>query len=183
MKARIALLLYLSAVLLGTMLHDPRALALGLALVLALAGREWLRILRKAGLAVAAFNLVVTASYALLAGLRGSFSLEYVVLINLRVLFLTCLTFLFVARVNPFQALAFSGGLTTLFVLAYSQAMTFSQLLSNFRLAFKSRCIERPALRDRFRHSAGVGAVLLDKSLHNATEITQALRSRGFFDD
>jgi cobalt/nickel transport system permease protein len=183
MRARIALLSYLAAILVGTLVHDLRALALGLVLVIAVAGREWLRILRRAGLAILAFNAVVTASYALLAGLRGDFSLEYVVLINLRVLFLTCLTFLFVARVNPFQALAFSESLTALFVLAYSQTTTLRQVLANFRLAFKSRCIERPALRDRYRHGAGVGAVLLEKSLHNATEITQAMRSRGFFDD
>jgi cobalt/nickel transport system permease protein len=104
------------------------------------------------------------------------------VLINLRVLFLTSLTFLFVARVNPFEALAFSSGLTYLFILAYSQAMTFRHVLVNFRLAFKSRCIERPTLRDRYRHSAGIGAHLLEKSLHNATEITHVMRSRGFFD-
>jgi len=182
MKARVALIIYLAAMLLGTTLHDPRWLGLGLGLVLVLAGRGWLRILRRAGLAIVAFNAVVTASYALLAGLQGTFSLEYVVLINLRVLFLTCLTFVFAARVNPFEALAFSEGLTYLFTLAYSQAMSFRQVLVNFRLAFKSRCIERPALRDRYRHSAGVGAHLLDKSLHNATEITHVMRSRGFFD-
>ena len=183
MKARVALFAYLAAILLGTMVHDPRWLGLGLLLVLALAGRQWLRILRRAGLAILAFNVVVTASYALLAGLQGNFSLDYVVLINLRVLFLTCLTFLFVARVNPFEALAFSSGLTYLFILAYSQAMTFRHVLVNFRLAFKSRCIARPTLRDRYRHGAGIGAHLLEKSLHNATEITHVMRSRGFFDD
>ena len=109
MKARVALFAYLAAILLGTMVHDPRWLGLGLLLVLALAGRQWLRILRRAGLAILAFNAIVTASYALLASLKGNFSLDYVVLINLRVLFLTCLTFLFVARVNPFEALAFSS--------------------------------------------------------------------------
>jgi cobalt/nickel transport system permease protein len=173
---------YLAAILLGTTVHDLRWLGLGLLLVLVLAGRQWLRILRRAGLAILAFNVIVTASYAVLAGLKGSFSLDYVVLINLRVLFLTCLTFLFVARVNPFEALAFSGGLTYLFILSYSQAMTFRQVLVNFRFAFKSRCIERPALRDRYRHSAGIGAHLLEKSLNNATEITHVMRSRGFFD-
>jgi cobalt/nickel transport system permease protein len=182
MKARVALFAYLAAVLLGTMVHDPRWLGLALLLVLALAGRQWLRILRKAGLAILVFNAVVTASYAVLAGLQGTFSLQYVVLINLRVLFLTCLTFVFAARVNIFEALAFSGGLTYLFTLSYSQAMSFRQVLVNFRLAFKSRCIERPSLRDRYRHSVGVGAHLLDKSLHNATEITHVMRSRGFFD-
>jgi len=182
MTAKIALLAYLAAVVLGTMVHDIRLLALALLLVLALAGRQWLRILRKACLAVLVFNLVVTASYAVIAGMQGSFSLEYVALVNLRVLLLICLSFLFAARVNPFQALAFSESLTFLFTLSYGQAMSFRRVLLDFRLAFKSRCIERPGLRDRYRHSARVGAHLLDKSMHNATEITRVMRSRGFFD-
>jgi cobalt/nickel transport system permease protein len=182
MRVRLALIGYLAGLVVGTSVHQPGLLAAGLALVLVLAGRQWLRILRRAILAVLAFNGVVTASYATLAGLQGNFSLEYVVLVNLRVLLLTTLTFLFVARVNPFRALDFSRSLTFLFTLAYSQAMAFRRVLSDFRLAFQSRCIERAALRDRYRHGAGVGAHLLDKSLHHATEITQVMRSRGFFD-
>jgi cobalt/nickel transport system permease protein len=183
MRATTALLGYVVAIILGTMVHDPRFLAVGLVVVLFLAGRQWLSVIRKACLAILLFNAIVTVSYVVLATLRGTFSLDYVVLINLRVLLLTCMTFVFVARVNPFQALAFSQSLTYLFSLAYSQAMTFRQVLANFRLSFKSRSIQQPGLRDRYRHSASVGVHLLDKSLHNATEITQVMRSRGFFDD
>ncbi len=183
MKDRVALLIYLAAILAGTSVHDLRFLALALAAVLLLAGRHRLRILRKACLAVVFFNLVVSVSYAVLAGLAGNFSAHYLVLVNLRVLFLTCLTFLFAARANPFRALAFSESLTYLFTLAYSQAMVLAQVLANFRLAFRSRSIERVKLGERYRHSATVGGLLLDKALHNATEIGHVMRSRGFFDD
>jgi cobalt/nickel transport system permease protein len=182
-RARVALLAYLAAIVLATTVHEIGLLALGLGLVLALAGREWLRILRRACLAILLFNLVVTLSYAAIAGVQGRFSLDYVVLVNLRVLLLTCMTFLFVSRVNPFEALAFSRSLTYLFTLAYGQSMAFKQVLDDFRLAFKSRRIEKVGLRDRYRHSARVGAHFFDKSLHRATEITQVMRSRGFFDD
>ena len=97
MTSRIALLAYLCAVVLGTTVHDIRFLAAGLLLVLVLAGRQWLRILRRAAVAILLFNAVVTASYAVIAGMRGTFSPEYVALVNLRVLFLTCLSFLFAA--------------------------------------------------------------------------------------
>jgi cobalt/nickel transport system permease protein len=183
MRARIALLAYLAAIVLGTLVHEIGFLALGLGLVLALAGREWLRILRRACVAILLFNVIVTLSYGVIAGLQGTFSFEFVALVNLRVLLLTCLTFLFVARVNPFEALAFSRSLTFLFTLAYSQSMAFKQALVNFRLAFKSRCIEKVGLRDRYQHTARMGVHFLDKSLHQATEITQVMRSRGFFDD
>jgi len=182
-RARAALLAYLAAIVLATTVHEIGLLALGLVLVLALAGREWLRILRRACIAILLFNLVVTLSYGAIAGLQGRFSIEFVVLVNLRVLLLTSLTFLFASRVNPFEALAFSRTLTYLFTLAYGQSMAFRQVLDDFRLAFKSRRIERVALRDRYRHSAAVGAHFFDKSLHRATEITQVMRSRGFFDD
>lgn len=183
MRARVALVAYLAAVVLATLVHDPAWLGLGLVLVIALAGRRWLRVVRKAATAVLAFSLVVTVSYAILASMQGTFSLDYVVLLNLRVFLLACLTFLFAARVNPFEALAFSKGLVYLFLIAHSQAMTFRRVLGNFRLAFKSRSIARPGLRDRYRHSATIAANLLDKSLHDATEITLVMRSRGFFDD
>jgi len=181
--ARVALLLYAAAVVLGTTVHEPIVLALALGTVLALAGRQWARIARRAGLAVLVFNAIVTVSYAAVAGLQGSFSLHYVVLINLRVLFLTCLTFLLVARVNLFEALAFSRSLSYLFTLACSQAMTLAQVLMNFRLALRSRSIEAARLGDRYRQTASAGVLLLEKALHNTTEVTQALRSRGFFDD
>ena len=183
MRARVALLAYLAAIVLATTVHEIVPLAIGLALVLVLAGREWLRILRRACIAILLFNLVVTLSYGVVAGLQGTFSLEFVALVNLRVLLLTCLTFLFVSRVNLFEALAFSRSLTYLFTLAYSQSMAFKQALEDFRLAFRSRCIEQVSLRDRYRHSASTGVHFLDKSLHRATEITQVMRSRGFFDD
>lgn len=183
MRERLALFGYLACLVVGTSVHHAGFLALALAAVLLLAGRAWLRIARRALLAVLVFNGVVTASYAVLAGLQGNLSLDYIVLLNLRVSFLTALTFLFAARVNPFRALDFSRSLTVLFTVAYSQAMAFRRVLSDFRLAFESRCIERAGLRDRYRHSAGVGAHILDKSLHHATEITQVMRSRGFFDD
>jgi cobalt/nickel transport system permease protein len=183
MRARVALLAYLAAIVLVTTVHQIGLLALGMLLVLALAGRSWLRILRRACIAILLFNLIVTLSYGVIAGLQGTFSLDFVVLVNLRVLLLTSLTFLFVSRVNPFEALAFSRTLTFLFTLAYSQSMAFKQALEDFRLAFRSRCIEQVSLRDRYRHSASTGAHFLDKSLHRATEITQVMRSRGFFDD
>lgn len=183
MRARIALVAYLAGVVLGTTVHEIGLLALGLALVLALSGRGWLRILRRACVAILLFNVVVTLSYGVIAGLQGTFSPQFVVLVNLRVLLLTCLTFLFVSRVNPFEALAFSRSLTFLLTLAYSQAMAFKQTLESFRLAFRSRRIEPVGLRDRYRHGARIGVHFLDKSLHQATEITQVMRSRGFFDD
>ena len=56
MRARVALLAYLAAIVLATTVHEIGLLALGLLLVLALAGRGWLRVLRRACLAILLFN-------------------------------------------------------------------------------------------------------------------------------
>ncbi len=183
MRARIALLAYALAVVLGTSIHEPRLLALGLAAVLLVAGRRWARIARRASLAVLAFNAIVTVSYAVVATLQGTFSLDYVILVNLRVLLLTSLTFLFVSRVNLFEVVGFSRSLTYLFTLANGQAMALARVLEDFRLAVRSRSIVRSTVAERYRHSASMAVLLLDKSLHDATEISRAMRSRGFFDD
>lgn len=183
MRDRLLLGLYLTAVVAVTTVHDPAALALALAAVLALAGRAGLRLLRRALLAVALFNGVVTATYVILATLEGRLSWHYVALVNLRVLLLATLTFLAVERIDPFRALAFSPSLTYLLTLAYSQSMVLRRSLEEFRLALRSRSPTPPGLRERYRHSAVTAGSLLQKALADAGETAQALRSRGFFDD
>jgi cobalt/nickel transport system permease protein len=103
--------------------------------------------------------------------------------LNLRVLLITCLTFLFIARVNLFRALDFSPGLTFVLGLAYSQALTFRRAQDDFRLALASRSLKPPRLIDRYRASAAAAAWFIEKALHAATQSSQALRSRGFFND
>ncbi|HNQ03211.1 MAG TPA: ABC transporter permease [Thiobacillaceae bacterium] len=176
------LLAYAGAILTATLVHEPRHLALGLLLVLILAGRQITRILLRTLRVVLLFNLTVSLGYVLLALLRHISPWDTLILINLRVLTLTCLTFLFIARVNLFQALGFSRTLTWLLVLAYSQALALKQVHEDFRLALVSRTPIRPSLRDRYRASAAAAAWLLDKGLAGAHQTALALRSRGFFD-
>ncbi len=183
MRDRAALLVYLVAVVLVTAVHDPRWLAAGIIAAGVAAGRDWLRIARRAALAILLFNTIVTASYVILATVRGELSLRFVLLINLRVFLLTYLTFLLHRRINPFRALAFSKTLLYLTVLAHGQVVTFQRLLADARLALRSRSLSRPRLRDLYRHGAANAVCLLGKSLGAATEITQAMSSRGFFHD
>lgn len=177
------LLLYLAAVVSATLVHEAWLLALGLAGVLLLAGRQAPALLRRSLLVILPFALTVSLGYLLLAHLRGFSPWETLLLINLRVLAITALTFLFIARVNLFRALDFSPSLIWLLVLAYSQGMSLQRIYSEFRLALTSRAIVRPSLRDRYRASAAAAAWFMDKGLAAARETAQALRSRGFFDD
>lgn len=183
MRDRLLLVLYLAALVAATLVHDPRILAAALVGLLLLAGRDAPDLLRRTLRVILVFNLVVSLGYVLLAELRGFSPWDTLLLLNLRVLTLTLLTFLFIARVNLFRALAFSPTLSWLLTLAYSQALGFLRSHADFRLALISRSPVRLHLIDRYRASAAAAAWFMDKALASARECAQALRARGFLDD
>lgn len=175
--------LYLAGVLAATSIHSPLWLATGLLLVLLIARRDAPSLLRRALLTVLAFNTVISLSYLGMAWWQEISPWQTLLRLNLRVILLTCLTFLFIARTNLFQALSFSKNLTYVLGLAYSQSLTFRRAHDDFRLALTSRSLKRPGLIDRYRASAAAVSWFIEKSLHAATQSSQALRSRGFFHD
>jgi energy-coupling factor transporter transmembrane protein EcfT len=85
--------------------------------------------------------------------------------------------------VNPLRLFAFSRTLLFIVTIAYAQILTLGRVLEDFRLALRSRALRRPGLRDLYRHRAAAGSFLFSRSLENAGEINQAMKSRGFFDD
>jgi cobalt/nickel transport system permease protein len=182
-RDRLLLFLYMAGILAATLVHDPAWLAFGLAAVLVAAGTDAWRLLRRALVAILAFNAVVSLSYAFMAWWQDTSPWETLLRLNLRVLLLTSLSFLFIARANLFRALDFSRSLTYVLALAYSQALTFRRAHDDFRLALASRSLRRPGLVDRYRASAAAASWFLEKSLHAAAQSAQALRSRGFFHD
>lgn len=182
-RDRAYLLFYLAAILAATFVHAPLWLAAGLGLTLLIAGREAGKLLRRTVLSVLAFNSVISLSYIGMAWLQDISPWHTLLRLNLRVILLTSLTFLFISRTNLFQALSFSKNLTYVLGLAYSQSLTFRRAHDDFRLALDSRSLQRPGLLDRYRASAAAVSWFIEKSLHAATQSSQALRSRGFFHD
>jgi cobalt/nickel transport system permease protein len=177
------LFVYLAAVVMITSIHDIGFYLISLAALILLAPGDFFKIAKRALVAIMIFNSIITISYVVITLVQGSFSFRYVALINLRVFLLTSLTFLLVDKINPFKAFAFSRSLLYLLTLAYSQVLTLRRLFEEFRLALKSRSPSRPAARDLYRHGASTGAFLLRKSINDTTDITQAMKSRGFFND
>ncbi len=183
MKDRTFLAVYLGLVACVTSIHDLRFLAAALAGVLVASGKGAPRLLARTIRSVLFFNLVVSVSYAALSLLRGGIDGETLARLNLRVLALTSLTFLVTERIDPFRALSFSRSLLFLLTLAYGQIAVFRRMLDDFRLALRSRSPVRPRTADLYRHAGATGAFFLEKALHDSTEITQAMRSRGFTHD
>ncbi|MBU1699488.1 MAG: energy-coupling factor transporter transmembrane protein EcfT [Candidatus Eisenbacteria bacterium] len=183
MKDRITLAAYFCLVVLATAIHDLFYLAAMLACVYMLAFRRSIMIARKAALSIIIFNSVVTLSYIGISLLNNKISLYYICLINLRVFLITSMTFLLHERFSPFRAFAFSQTLLFLLTLSYSQINTFKKLAVDFHLALKSRSIRRLAIRDLYRHAATLGGFFLQKAVTQASEVSQAMRSRGFIND
>jgi cobalt/nickel transport system permease protein len=98
-------------------------------------------------------------------------------------LLLVYLGFWVVSRVNLAASLDFSPTLAFLVTLGVGQIQALRRLVNDFRLALASRNPGRARFGDRTRAAGALGGHLLDKSLAASTEITQAMRSRGCFDD
>lgn len=180
--ARLQLLAYALAVVTASWLSAPLPLLLGIVLVLLLAGRQAMLLLRRALLATLLFSATVSLTYLGFTWWREArLPLDWALTVNLRVLLMALLTFLFIARVNLFLALGFSRRLSFLLVLAVSQSLGLRRTLADFRLALQSRSIHATSLRDRYRAAAHAAAWLLDRALANAHESAQALQSRGLF--
>lgn len=182
MTPRRALFLYLAVLPVPTFVHDPRLLALGLVMALALAGKARWRILKKSLLAILAFNLSVSLGVVLVGLWRGKIDTDWLLLANLRVLWMVYLGFWFVARAKLLAALSGWPTATLVATLALGQIKVFERLIRDFRLAFASRNLAKPRLIDRRRQAGAQAIALFDKAQAQATEVALAMRSRGAFD-
>ena len=181
MKDRLLLLGYASAVIAATSIHDPAWLAVGLLVVASLAGRQAPKIGWRALQAVLLFNLVISVGYAASALFGQAVSVDYLILVNIRVYLLIFLTFTLASRIDILRALSFSRGLSYLATLVLSQIISFRRLYEDLRLAAESRRLRRLRLRERYLQSAAAAVHLFDRAEHDAREIALAMRSRGFF--
>ena len=181
-RAQIILLGYLLSVVAITFVHQPLILAgLLLAAVVAAGAVRW-RLLKRAVLALLLFNASVSIAYALVAWWQAKPMLDALLLINLRVLLLVFLGFWLVQRVKLLDALAGRPLLSMVATLALGQIAVYRRLIGEHRAAFVSRNPLPAGPRAVLHHAGAQGGALLDKSLHGAEQVAQAMRSRGAFD-
>jgi cobalt/nickel transport system permease protein len=182
-NARAWLFAYLAAIVAATFIHQPLWLAAAFGLAFIACGSERWRLLRRALLAMLAFNLTVSLGYAVISLWRGDFHADYLLRINLRVLLMVFLGVWFAARVDLIAAISLSPTLAFIATLALGQIRACQRIVNDFGLAFASRNPRPPRVIDRARHAAAQGITLLDKSMAAATESALAMKSRGVFDD
>jgi cobalt/nickel transport system permease protein len=177
------ILLYLLTVVAVTLIHQPLYLLIGLVAVMLFSGPLRWRLLRKALISMLLFNMAVSLGYLVIALMRDEFRIEYLLLINSRVLLLVMLGFWLSSRISFANALRFSPTLTFLTTLAAGQIRLMTRVINDYREAFESRCLKRPDWRERSRLAVAQTEAVVEQSHHAATEISQAMRSRGVFND
>lgn len=180
-RDRMLFLLYLIALVCVSLLQDLRWLAGCAVAVALLAGPAAPRLLKRALLATAFFAGLVSLAWIAAGAMAGEVPWRAIARLDLRVLTLTLLTFTVAARLDFEAMTSFSPRLQTLAVLIAAQVQVYRRLLTEFRLAGRSRMWRRPAVRDSLKLGAAVGASFLRRAEHSAEELTQGMTSRGFF--
>ena len=183
MANRLYAIAYLLAVLAATLWHSVWILLAGLVLTALACGRDARRIVTRALGATAFFSGLASLVWVFLSARQGDVPVEGIARLNMRVLLLTMLGQLAASRLDIVALLDGSPPLRTLAVLVRAQVGVFRRLLSDYRLAVRSRTCRRPGLRDSQRISAAAGAGFLRRAQHEAAELTMGLQSRGVFDD
>lgn len=179
----VRLVAYLAAVIAVTLIHDPRVLLLVLAGLLLSSGPGRLALLLHAGRPVLWILLLISSGLLVMGWLTGQPVLHALLLINLRVLVLALLTAWMLRDVDLDLALVRVPQVRRWLVIVRAQVQLFRRLVQDYRCAQKSRTVVAPTLHQRYLGSAAIGLAALDKGVHNAEMVTQAMRSRGALHD
>ncbi|WP_297452703.1 hypothetical protein [Persephonella sp.] len=183
MKDKLFFVLYLLGIIALTSVHNLWFFVVFLSFLFVFSGKDIFSILKKTAFSIILFNSIVSISYIIYSVLKNQEWFEYIILLNLRVFTITFMTFLFIQKINIFKALSFSKTLQFLVVLSYSQILIYKKSFNEFKLALKSRIIQKPERKDMYNFISRVSYFFLNKSINNSKEISQAMKSRGFFID
>jgi cobalt/nickel transport system permease protein len=183
MSPRAWLLAWFAAVVGVTLVHEPAWLAAGLAAVLLASGHGRPGLLWRAVRAVLLINLVISSGYLLMAWLSGAVAWNFLLLLNLRVLLLALLTAWLARDLDLDRALRGLPVARRWLGIVRCQLGVFRRLANEYRDALSSRSTLAPTLAQRYRAGATLGLAALDKAVYNSEAVSQAMRSRGAFDD
>jgi len=162
--------------------HYLPLLGLYALIIVILAQKACLRLLKRAVKSILFFNLTISIAYIIMAIAHQRSWGNYILLFNMRVLDLTLLTFLFTHYANVAQALSFSKTLSFLWTISLSQIYSYQKSYDNFMLSLKSRMIKKMNERSKKEFIASVFGYFFKKALYDSEEKSLALKARGLFD-
>jgi cobalt/nickel transport system permease protein len=179
-KAKTYFILYVGALIAISTIKSYEPLLIVLAALLLMSGKSVLVISRRSLILVAVFSLFITLSYSVTLYLQHQSFLHYFLTVNLRSFDMIFLTLLFTARVNIYEAVAFSKDLSFLLILSVSKIMSMQRAYADYTDALKSRTLKKPTRHQIYDYLGSAIAGFLDKNIRESKENFEAMKSRGF---
>ncbi len=180
MSSKIFLILYFLSTIVISAQNNYFVLLVVAAFLSILAGKDFLRLSKRAFLLIAIFSLSISISYSFVMIWHGKEFLTYFLTVNLRSFDIMFLTLIFGARINIFEAFSFSKDLSFLLVMSVSKIMTLQRVFAEYTQALKSRTIRRPSNAESYHFLGSAISGFLDRSLRESKEGFEAMKSRGF---
>jgi cobalt/nickel transport system permease protein len=181
-RARAALLAWLVACFVVSAVTSPITLVAGILTVALLFRGRAVRAAKRALLTAVPFTLAIL----LLTWVHARWLLHtppdvraYAALL-LRAALIAFSTFAVLDTVDLFSALSPWPAFSRLLVMTLAQIHALRLLTHESWLGLQSRLPRKPSVRDGLANAGGVTATMLVLSAHNARDIADALRSRGF---
>lgn len=181
MNDRIWFVLYLSAVMILGVIHNEWIMFFSIMATLVLAGKARWKIFFKTLLVIGLFNATISISY-IIYGFFMPVDIFALVLINLRALAITLLTFTLVRRINLHKALEFSKVLAILYGFTYAQIILLKNMLESYYDGLKSRGATLGSSITK-KQLQPLLTTLFGTMLHKSNEQSMGLRSRGLIVD
>ena len=180
MHAKFSFFLFIAALVALSTLKSVEPLLAALALLHMIAGRSAGSIARRSVVLVALFSMMITLSYSITLYLQHQSFWHYFWTVNLRSFDMIFLTLLFTARVNIYEAVAFSKDLSLLLVLSVSKIMSMQRAYGDYTDALKSRTLKKPTRGEIYGYLGSAITGFLDKNIRESKENFEAMKSRGF---
>ncbi len=180
MRSKIYFIFYIGALVAVSACKSYEPLLAVFGILLLLSGSLAFVLLRRALILIALFSAFITLSYSFVLYMQGQAFWHYFLTVNLRSLDMVYLTLLFSARVNLYEAMAFSKELSFLLVLTVSKIMTVQRVFADYSDALRSRTLKKPNRTQVYEYIGSAIAGFLDRNIKEGKENFEAMRSRGF---
>ncbi len=162
-------------------LKSTMYIAVGLVVLLVLAGKKAPYLAKRALKSIVFFNLGVSVGYLIMAYFEGINPWGYIIYINLKVFTLTLFVFWFFSKVSIIEFFSFSKELSYLLTITLSQIFSYKKTFEDFLLSYKARFVKSFKER-KLDFVKVVFYYFFKKSMYDSKERALAMRSRGFFD-
>jgi cobalt/nickel transport system permease protein len=174
-QAKTSFIIYIGALIAISTIKSFEPLLIVLAVLMVMSGKSVLVIGSRSLILVALFSLFITLSYSMTLYLQHQPFWNYFLTVNLRSFDMVFLTLLFTARINIYEAVAFSKDLSFLLVLSVSKIMTMQRAFGDYTDALKSRTLKKPTRNQIYDYLGSAIAGFLDKIIRESKENFEAL--------